>query len=107
MAGKFRSYIPGRAAVLELWNGEHADEKVAADIPACVVAGLGADATGACAQDPEEHSSARRPLHTDRQDGQGRTRLFAEVREPSGVSRTAPRAAGGSEATAAGRAGVS
>ena len=36
-----------------------------------VIAGLGADATGACAQDPEKHSSARRPLHTDRQDGQG------------------------------------
>ena len=38
-----------------------ADEKIAVDIPANVVAGLGPDATGACAQDPEEHSSARQP----------------------------------------------
>jgi hypothetical protein len=68
---QFRGHIPGQATVLELWNGEPADEKVAADIPANVVAGLGADATGACVQDPEEHSIARRPLHTDRQDGEG------------------------------------
>src|SRR6476620_11441174 len=103
VAAKY-SAIPARAAVLDLGSTEMpADEKIAVDIPANVVAGLGPDATGACAQDPEEHSSARRPLHTDRQNSQGRTCLFAEVREPSGVSR----AAGGSEATAAGRAGVS